>query len=92
MAGYPGGPAGIFLSEVQCTGEEAQLSECTIGVRINTGPINCQHSEDVQLICLPPEIPTGEWQKLQPHKKNKLLHINYVFLLNYRLSESTSAL
>ena len=60
MVGYPASSGAIFLSEVMCSGMEQTLSECNIGIAaVPNVIIKCDHNEDVQLVCLPPEIPPG---------------------------------
>ena len=58
--GYPVGTNTIALSAVRCSGVEQTLSECQIYVNASVSEIDCEHSEDVQLVCLPPELQPGE--------------------------------
>ena len=64
--GYPVGTDTTALSEVRCSGVEQTLSECQIGDTASTSEINCEHREDVQLVCLPPELQPGEGKKTTP--------------------------
>ena len=48
ISGFGGGNGAIFLDEVDCNGQEERLEHCRhrgIGVE------NCEHSEDVGVIC-----------------------------------------
>ena len=46
--GSTSGP--IWLDDVQCDGNEAELSDC---LRSDFGEHNCLHTEDAGVICLP---------------------------------------
>lgn len=59
VTGYPAGTSGIFYSGVRCSGEEARLLDCPIEKSVSTHVINCEHHEDVQLACLPPQVQPG---------------------------------
>ncbi|KAL2102762.1 hypothetical protein ACEWY4_001930 [Coilia grayii] len=45
---FQAGDAPIWLSEVNCTGNEASLSECSLA---EWGRHSCLHKEDVQIMC-----------------------------------------
>jgi hypothetical protein len=45
----------ILLTDVVCTGQEEWLSNCS--QQSHEG--ECMHSEDVRLVCLPPETTPG---------------------------------
>ena len=46
--GFTNGAGQIWLSDVQCTGRETRLTDCTIPA---FGTPNCTHAEDVGVSC-----------------------------------------
>ena len=53
MKSFGEGTGYILLDEVQCSGNENNISECPHN---GVGNINCQHKEDIGVKCLNGEI------------------------------------
>ncbi|XP_052789613.1 scavenger receptor cysteine-rich type 1 protein M130-like isoform X2 [Mya arenaria] len=49
FTGYPTAPAHIWLDDVECTGSEQSIADCTH--RIPWGSHNCNHNQDVGVVC-----------------------------------------
>lgn len=47
---YGGGSGRIWLDEVDCSGSESSIGECT---HSGWGSHDCRHSEDVSINCWP---------------------------------------
>lgn len=49
-AGFGQGSGRIWLDNVQCTGTERSLAECTV---VSSGVNSCSHAQDAGVICPP---------------------------------------
>jgi len=77
------GSGQIWLDDVQCTGYEHSLAECRHN---GWGVHNCNHGEDVLIICATGKCSTSTLFRLNTPKKLQiyilsLCHINIVFFI-----------